>query len=282
MNYSYYRMSLDIHDPTSQLSFSCQKGDTSRCLVVTLTDHGKPYNIAEGNYAIFSARKPDGTVLLNDCTISKNEIFYNFTEQTASAVGCLYCDITLYNAHGEEITSPDFTLVVYETAYSVAKDVAKSTNEFVAVESIIKRGEEMIDRLGDAAPKLYRHSLCLGGCNYIGVDFEILKDIYSNDPTPLAFNIESQTDYTEDILPTIAKVLNGTNGTGVTGYYTGNDGYCCENVFTAKMHNSRADCIVFQTLYYEYEYENLQYSGASAILSFMDSIELTDTVTEVL
>lgn len=149
MNYSYYRMSLDVHDPTSQLSFSCQKDDTSRCLMVTLTDHGKPYQINKGCYAIFSARKPDGTVLYNDCTISNDTIFYYFTAQTASAVGSLYCDITLYNAYGEEMTSPNFTLVVYETAYSVAQTASKSTDEFKALTGIIQRGEAVLAMLED-------------------------------------------------------------------------------------------------------------------------------------
>lgn len=129
--------------------------------------------------------------------------------------------------------------------------------------------------------KLYRHSLCLRGWNYYGEDFEIYKDIYSHDSTPLSFLIETNEEYTDDILPTINEVLNGKVGTGVTGTYTRTDGHSYITVHRANIHPTYANRIVFNGLCYDYEVGDLMYIGENVTLSELELIELTDTVTEV-
>lgn len=118
MNNSIHRISLDIHDAGSQVSISAKKGDTARSLHITLTENGKPYRIAEGCYAVFTAIKPDKNYLFNDCTIKDNVIIYNFTEQTVPVVGQVRCEVILYDANNERITSPSFDIVVDDTVYN--------------------------------------------------------------------------------------------------------------------------------------------------------------------
>ena len=53
MNYSKYRISLDIHDTNSQAMLNVKKNDSARKVYFSLTDGGIPYQIAEGCNAVF-------------------------------------------------------------------------------------------------------------------------------------------------------------------------------------------------------------------------------------
>ena len=118
MQNSIHRISLDIHDTGSQVSISAKKGDTARSLHITLQENGKPYRIAEGCSAVFTGVKPDKNYLFNDCTIKDNVIIYDFTEQTVPVVGQVHCEVTLYDANNEGITSPRFDIVVDDVIYN--------------------------------------------------------------------------------------------------------------------------------------------------------------------
>ena len=118
MNNSIHRISLDIHDTGSQVSISAKKGDTARSLHINLTENGKPYRIAEGCSAVFTGEKSDGNYLFNDCTIKDNVIVYDFTEQTVPVVGQVKCEIVLYDANKEQITSPRFDIFVEDVVYN--------------------------------------------------------------------------------------------------------------------------------------------------------------------
>lgn len=110
-----YKIQLDVKKVASQLSFSICKGDTGRRLVIQLISDGKVFNLSKGNYAVFSATKPDGTVIYNDCTISNDVITYDITEQTVSSIGNVEGEITLYDSTGYVITAPKFSIIVYDS-----------------------------------------------------------------------------------------------------------------------------------------------------------------------
>ena len=113
MNYSDYRFTLDIQIHQAQVSVPVTLNDTARRLYIGLTDGRKPYTIPDGCRAVFTARKPDKTSILNDCIIEKNStIVYEFSRNTTSAEGIVDCEIRLYDATGKELTSPQFIIVV--------------------------------------------------------------------------------------------------------------------------------------------------------------------------
>ena len=115
MIYSNYPFTLDIHGVVSQISFPVSLNDTARSLLISLTDGGKPYEITDGCRAVLAALKPDGTCLFNDCIIVGNKVIrYDFTPQTASVKGKVDCEVRLYGVDGNLVTSPRFTIVVYE------------------------------------------------------------------------------------------------------------------------------------------------------------------------
>lgn len=112
MNYSDYRFSLDVQQIGSQVFMSVKVGDTSRRLIISLTDGHEPYDITDGCVAVFAAVKADGNVIFNNCTIDGNSIVYEFTEQTVAAEGSMRCEIQLYGGDEGLLCSPNFTIAV--------------------------------------------------------------------------------------------------------------------------------------------------------------------------
>ena len=74
MNYSDFKITLEIQKVTSQAMLPVKTGDTARRIVISLAENGKPYTIADDCYAVFSATKPDGKTLYNHCYINNNQI----------------------------------------------------------------------------------------------------------------------------------------------------------------------------------------------------------------
>lgn len=142
------KISLDIHEHGSQVVLKVKKTDTGRKLHITLRAGSTPHIIEDDCYAVFKATKPDGTVLYNACTVENNEIIYEFTEQTCTAVGRCRCEIVLYGSDDKLITSPRFALLVDGLVYP--DEVVESSSEFSALTKMIadvKEAKTYIDSI---------------------------------------------------------------------------------------------------------------------------------------
>ena len=136
---STYRFSLDIHDDHSNVCLYVKKGDTnSRKLYITLMENGNPYEISDDCYAVFTATKPDGTLVYNDCVIDDDTIIYELTPQTTAAPGVMDCEIQLYGADDALLTSPRFIVVVDDTVYDTETEIV-STDEYKALLELVSR-----------------------------------------------------------------------------------------------------------------------------------------------
>ena len=144
MNSSIYRISLDIHCTESGVCLNAKLGDTTRAIMITLTDGGVPYRISEGCYAVFTAIKPDGAKLYNECTIEGSTIIYKMTGQTTNVVGEAKCEVRLYGVDNELITSPRFSIIVEDTVYH-DDDIIDSSDEFTALTEMVTRGNELLN-----------------------------------------------------------------------------------------------------------------------------------------
>lgn len=137
MNYSDYRFTLDIQIHQAQVSVPVTLNDTARKLYIGLTDGRKPYTINDGCRAVFAAKKPDGTTILNDCVIEKNTtIVYEFSKNTTNCVGVVNCEVRLYDASGKELTSPQFIIVVDEKVVR-DEEVSVSESEATAISNML-------------------------------------------------------------------------------------------------------------------------------------------------
>ena len=137
-----YRFSLDIHKTQSQVSISASQYSTDIRLIIRLMERGIPYEIEEGCFAVFSAIKPDGNPLYNDCMIENNTIIYDFTEQTTPVNGIIPCQIHLYGADGRPLLSPRFQTVVHKAVYD-GKTI-ESSAEYLALSKFFENSQGYI------------------------------------------------------------------------------------------------------------------------------------------
>ena len=143
MNYAEHKIALDIHDTVSRVSVRVKKGDTGRRLLIHLTENGYPYHISSECYAVFTAKKPDGKAVFNDCSIEDCVIIYKLTPQTVAAIGLLDCEIKLYGANDALLTSSSFSIVVEDTVCDEESEIDSAT-EATALARLISDATELI------------------------------------------------------------------------------------------------------------------------------------------
>ena len=148
MTHSFYKISLDIHDHGSHVSLKAKKGDTGRLLHITLMDGRKPYVITNECRAVFTAKKADGNILFNHCSIIGNTICYAFTPQTTCVVGKADCEIKLYGADDQLLTSARFALLVEDTVYNEGDEV-ESEKEVSALTQLMSDATTIVKRVED-------------------------------------------------------------------------------------------------------------------------------------
>ena len=141
-------ITLDVQKIDSGQLIKAKRGDSARRLVVSLTNRGRPYIPGEGVTAVFYERKPDRNPCFNDCDIDGCTVTYDFTGQTTNVVGLAACEIRLYDAVGQLLTSPRFEMLVDATEYQEG-DVPDSSPEYTALTEMVSKGTELIRDLTD-------------------------------------------------------------------------------------------------------------------------------------
>lgn len=144
---SCIRLNLDLQQTDMQITLRAKRGDTGRLLRITLSNEGVPYWIAPDCYAVFTGKKPDGTVIYNQCEMENNEILYRFTEQTCAVPGRIPAELRLYGTEGKLLTTAGFLLEVHDTVYH-PEDVL-SQDEMDALDSLVLELWELRQQLTD-------------------------------------------------------------------------------------------------------------------------------------
>lgn len=165
MNSVTYNISLDVHKTATQVFLYAIRGDTSRVIAASLTENGKPYEIADGCSAYFFAEKPDGCYINGaKCNVdtSKNIIIYNTWEindqgkkvsQVTAAVGEVKCQIMLIGNDNRVLCSPTFSIIISDTVCDDNNEEIESSSEYMALLSALKDAENAVDNAGAAAQK---------------------------------------------------------------------------------------------------------------------------------
>ena len=152
MNDINYRVSLDMFDVQSQTTIKAKKGDSACKINITLTKHGKIYQIGEECSATFNAKKADGNFIYDKCTIEGDSIVYDFASsidengacQISACEGAVDCEVTLYKGN-ERLTSPRFTLVIDGTVYN-GEDII-STPEVNALTDLLNETKATVEEI---------------------------------------------------------------------------------------------------------------------------------------
>lgn len=139
---------LDVSNTLIQQTVTVKQYDTARELHITLTDGGRPYPIGRDCTAVFSALKPDGYVILNNCTVEDNTVVYAFTAQTTAACGVMPSEVRIYGADNALLTSHRFFLRVEKAVYGGdTEDKVVSGNEYNALTKLITQANTLVSRI---------------------------------------------------------------------------------------------------------------------------------------
>lgn len=163
MEYTEHKLTLDVHKTVSNASVALKKGDTAHRLLITLSEGGYPYHIGEDCTVAFSALKPDGTAIFNDCRIEGDTVIYDMTEQTTAEEGMVSCEVKIYGANGDLLTSASFLLFVEEGVNNSGAVV--SSGEFSTLASMVR---EVNRATAEAVSATERAKKAANACMVIG------------------------------------------------------------------------------------------------------------------
>lgn len=141
MDYSVYKISLDIHKPEAQEVLEMKLLDSKRRIQISLTENGKVYQITPDCKAMFSAGKSDGNKIYNQCEIVDNTIIYDVTQQTLACLGEVDCEVQLLGSGEAVITSPRFSIIVHDRVYN-GEDIVDSEMETDVLPDLIAKSHD--------------------------------------------------------------------------------------------------------------------------------------------
>ena len=142
MQYSNYRLSLDVQTGSSGAVLTAKRGDTGRKIYVNLTDGGRPYFPEADCMAVFTARKPDGHVIFQECAWDGAVICYVLSEQLLAVPGEVKCELRLYGKDAMLLTSGDFDLLVEDTVFHEGDEV-ESSDDISVLTALIGKNQQL-------------------------------------------------------------------------------------------------------------------------------------------
>lgn len=147
MEKSIIDITLELAQSHCSRAVTVKRGDTHRTLRIHLSDGGKPYPVTPLCHAVFTAAKPDGSHLFNDCRVEGQTVLYDLTPQTTALPGDLECELRLYDDAGALLTSASFVMTVSDTVYADGDEQITSTGEATALTKLLTDAEEKLSRM---------------------------------------------------------------------------------------------------------------------------------------
>ena len=146
MEQVHYDITLPLGEQPIRQVLTVKRFDSHATLWFRLTHGGRAYRITEDCMGVFTAKKPDGTVIYNPCRREGNAFVYSLTPQTTALPGQLRCELRLYGPGEKLITTAAFLLEVADTVYSGDEELA-SSQEAEALTQLIDHTRQNLDRM---------------------------------------------------------------------------------------------------------------------------------------
>ena len=133
------RMTLDISRLDLQRSETVTLLDTNRRWEVTLIKGGAPFRLPPSWTAALTGIKPDGTGLLNGCSVADGKIIYDFAAgaEIATCVGSYPVHFDIWDEVGELVASPKLYVNVLDDVRPHAE--LESNGQYTQIGDLIGR-----------------------------------------------------------------------------------------------------------------------------------------------
>ena len=146
------RMTLDMSRLDLQRSETVTQGDTNRRWEVTLINGGAPFRLPPNWTAALTGIKPDGTGLLNGCSVVDGKIVYDFAagKEIATCVGGYPVQFDIWDEVGELVASPKVYVNVLDDVRP--HEELKSDGQYTQIGNLIGKVNQIdadVDRLAE-------------------------------------------------------------------------------------------------------------------------------------
>ena len=146
------KIEVDLSGACTPAVVYAKQGDANaRRVDIGLLDHGTLYAITDGVTARVWVKKPDGTAVWNDASVSDNRVIVDLTSQMLAAAGDALAEIALYSGDEQILSCSVFTLRVEKNVRS--EQAVESDNEFGALDTLVQQAETSIPAANQAAEK---------------------------------------------------------------------------------------------------------------------------------
>ena len=162
-------ITLDLLETGSPVIIKAKQNDrNTRYISAHLYVDGLAYPVPNGTEIAFRYKKPDGTAGFYDAlqdnspaiTVSGNTVTVELVEQVLTVSGCVHCEINMYNATSEKLTTFTFEISVEESVLTDAEIIssdyynvltAEITKALQAVTDATEQAENAAQSAQDAA-----------------------------------------------------------------------------------------------------------------------------------
>ena len=126
-------ITLDLLETGSPVIIKAKQNDrNTRYITAHLYVDGLAYPVPNGTEIAFRYKKPDGTAGFYDAlpdnspaiTVSGNTVTVELVEQVLTVAGCVHCEINMYNAASEKLTTFTFEISVEESVLTDAEIIS--------------------------------------------------------------------------------------------------------------------------------------------------------------
>lgn len=126
-------ITLDLLETGSPVIIKAKQNDrNTRYIAAHLYVDGLAYPVPSGTEIAFRYKKPDGIAGFYDAlpdnspaiTVSGNTVTVELVEQVLTATGCVHCEINMYNAASEKLTTFTFEISVEESVLTDAEIIS--------------------------------------------------------------------------------------------------------------------------------------------------------------
>lgn len=136
----YYPITVDLYKIYPLPIMPAQEANIGRGALVTLTANSAAV-VPENELVNIYVKKPDGSKVYADCTVSGNQIQVDFSQQMLLVSGMLEVELQMIDEDGNNITTPIF--LIQNRKSNIDYSAITSQDEFTALVNALAEVEEL-------------------------------------------------------------------------------------------------------------------------------------------